>query len=90
MRAKYEGGFGLSFASSFYGVSAGTMSNYICPVSWALYRLLKANKSAFVTWPDTVQGKQMEGLCYTFPEAVCFIDGAKFQAWRPEHGDIHI
>lgn len=26
----------------------------------------------------------MEGLCYVFPDAVCFVDGKKFQAWIPK------
>lgn len=58
MRAENYGGIGPAFVSFMFGLSAETLSNYIRPVAWALYRSLKDIQFAFLQWPLATVKKQ--------------------------------
>ena len=53
LRGGNEGGIGLRTASHLYGLSEGTMSNYLRHVAWALFKSLKGNGLSKIEWTSS-------------------------------------
>lgn len=77
LRGRNEGGIGLRQLAFMYGISCGTISNFICHVAWALHKVLSKKNFAKIEWPDKGKCKCQEGMVCGFSKAVGFVDGTK-------------
>lgn len=53
LRSGNRGGVGLQTAKHFYGLSSGTLSNYLRHFAWTLCAVLKHNSHSSIKWPCT-------------------------------------
>lgn len=78
-----EGGLGLQLMSSLYGLSCGSISNYIRHVRQVLSYVLKANADSQIKWPDAESRKHIRGFVCGFGGCEAFVYGTKQQRFRP-------
>lgn len=83
LRAGNEGGSGVEKIALDFGVSKGTVSNYVRHVSQALLDVLSDDEEAFIDWPMEAERRAMCGLVFGFPKCVGFVDGTKQAIFRP-------
>lgn len=79
-----EGSMGLQRISATFGLSIGTISNYLHHVASFLHQVLKQNADSRIEWPTPQECAYMEGFVYGFPKIICFVDRTKTQVYRPQ------
>jgi hypothetical protein len=65
-----------------FGLSEGTVTNYIHHVSIKVQRVLKEFNP--IVWPTAEERAAMQGLLIGFPDVIGFVDGNKTRRWRPK------
>ena len=72
-----EGGQGQVALAHNYGISTGTLSNYIRHSLFAVFKCLDSIEPRLISWPSAEERAEMHGLIIGFPKCVFFVDGNK-------------
>jgi hypothetical protein len=65
-----------------FGLSEGTVTNYIHHVTTKVHRVLKEFNP--IVWPKAEERAAIQGLLIGFPDVIGFVDGNKNCRWRPK------
>lgn len=88
LRDGNEGSVGMELMSRIYGLSCGTILNYIRHVGCTLMSVMKSNDDEAIRWRNISGRQAMQGLVYGFSKCIAFVDSTKQQVFRPLDAQI--